>query len=77
MNFWLARNVQRYYISINPYLSSSKKFYPILHLERWDGPTLNIIQSVGQSLIFDDSIVYNYIYVTHESDCVGKLLTVG
>ena len=30
MNFWSVRNVQKDYISINPYLSSNKKFYHML-----------------------------------------------
>ena len=41
MNFWSVGNVQKHYISINPYLSNNKKFYPMLHLERSDGPTLS------------------------------------
>ena len=48
-NFWLVRNVQKYYISMIPYLSSSKKFYPMLHLKRYDAPTLSPIrQSMAQ-----------------------------
>ena len=34
MNFWLVRNMQKYYISIIPYLSSNKKLYHMLHSER-------------------------------------------
>ena len=36
MNIWSVRNVQRYCISINPYLSAYRKFYSMLHLGYYD-----------------------------------------
>ena len=30
-NIWPVRNVKRYCISINPYLSAYRKFYSMLH----------------------------------------------
>ena len=32
-NFLSVRNVQKYYISVNPYLSGNEKIYPVLHLK--------------------------------------------
>ena len=38
MDFWSVKNVQKYYNSMNPSLSTVKKFYAMLH-KRYYGTT--------------------------------------
>ena len=46
MNFWLVKNVQKYFNCINPSLSTVKKFYAMLHQKYYGSTTLNTQSNV-------------------------------